>query len=98
MIRINDRSNSENAGVRKELEVDRRISGLTNRNRASALIEQAGLAKTRVGGAEVSEHDANYVVVHPGATSRDVLRLIDLVRARVKERFNVELEQEITVW
>ncbi len=65
---------------------------------ADALIEQAGLAKTRVGGAEVSDRDANYVVVHPGATSRDVLRLIDLVRARVKERFNVELEQEIAVW
>jgi len=56
------------------------------------------LAKTRVGGAEVSDRDANYIVVHPGATSRDVLRLIDLVRARVKERFSVELEQEITVW
>ena len=65
---------------------------------AAALIEQAGLARTRVGGAEVSDRDANYVVVHPGASSRDVLRLIDLVRSRVKERFNVELEQEITVW
>jgi UDP-N-acetylenolpyruvoylglucosamine reductase len=27
-----------------------------------------------------------------------VLRLIDLVRSRVQERFNVTLEQEITVW
>ncbi|MBI1916801.1 MAG: UDP-N-acetylmuramate dehydrogenase [Planctomycetes bacterium] len=65
---------------------------------AAALIEQAGLAKTRVGGAEVSERDANFFVVHAGATSRDVLRLIDLVRSRVLERFNVELELEITVW
>ncbi|MFO0844068.1 MAG: UDP-N-acetylmuramate dehydrogenase [Gemmataceae bacterium] len=65
---------------------------------ASALIGQAGLEKTRVGGAEVSDRDANYIVVHPGATSRDVLRLIDLVRARVQERFNVRLEQEIAVW
>ena len=65
---------------------------------ASALIEQAGLAKTRVGGAEVSERDANYIVAHPGATSRDVLRLIDLVRSRVLERFNAELELELAVW
>jgi UDP-N-acetylmuramate dehydrogenase len=65
---------------------------------AAALIEQAGLARTRVGGAEVSDRDANYVVVHPGASSRDVLRLIDLVQTRVRERFNVELEREITVW
>jgi len=65
---------------------------------ASALIEQAGLAKTRVGGAEVSERDAGFIVVHPGGTSRDVLRLIDLVRSRVHERFGVELELEIRVW
>jgi UDP-N-acetylmuramate dehydrogenase len=65
---------------------------------AAALIEQAGLQRTRVGGVEVSDRDANYLVVHPGATSRDVLRLVDLVRSRVKERFNVLLEPEITVW
>ena len=65
---------------------------------ASALIEQAGLAKTRVGGAEVSERDAGFIVVHPGGTARDVLRLIDLVRSRVQERFGVELELEIRVW
>jgi UDP-N-acetylmuramate dehydrogenase len=65
---------------------------------ASALIEQTGLAKTRVGGAEVSERDASFIVVHPGGTARDVLRLIDLVRSRVQERFGVELELEIGVW
>ena len=65
---------------------------------ASAMIEQAGLAQTKVGGAEVSDRDANYIVVHKGATSRDVLRLIDLMRSRVQERFGVALKQEITVW
>jgi UDP-N-acetylmuramate dehydrogenase len=65
---------------------------------AAVLIEQAGLKRTRVGGVEISDRDANYVVVHPGAASRDVLRLIDLVRTRVRERFDVPLEQEITVW
>jgi UDP-N-acetylmuramate dehydrogenase len=65
---------------------------------AAALIAQSGLAGTKVGGAEVSERDANYLIAHPGATSRDVLRLIDLVRSRVLERFNAELELEITVW
>jgi UDP-N-acetylmuramate dehydrogenase len=65
---------------------------------AAALVDQAGLARTRVGGAEVSDRDADYVVVHPGASSRDVLRLIELVGSRVRERFGVELECEITVW
>jgi UDP-N-acetylmuramate dehydrogenase len=65
---------------------------------AAALITQAGLARTRVGKAEVSERDANFVVVSPGAASRDVLRLIDLVRSRVHERFHVELELDLDVW
>ncbi len=65
---------------------------------AAALIEQAALAGTRVGGAEVSERHANFIVAHPGATARDVLRLIDLIRSRVQERFHVELELEISVW
>jgi len=65
---------------------------------AATLLEQAGLARTKVGGAEVSDRDSNYIVVHPGATSRDVLRLMDLMKSRVQERFGVELEREITVW
>lgn len=65
---------------------------------AGELIEQTGLAKTRVGGAEISDRDANYIVALPGATARDVHRLIDLVRTRVRERFNVELELELSEW
>ena len=62
------------------------------------LIEQAALTKTRVGGAEVSDRNANYIIAHPGATARDVLRLIELVRARVKKQFVIELELEIAIW
>jgi UDP-N-acetylmuramate dehydrogenase len=65
---------------------------------AAQLIEQAGLAKTRVGGAEVSDRNPNFIVAHPGASARDVLRLIDLVRSRIKERFAVDLELDIAVW
>ncbi len=65
---------------------------------ATALIAQAGLAGTKVGGAEISDRDANYVVAHEGACSRDVLRLIDLVRSQVLERFNTELELALSVW
>ncbi len=65
---------------------------------AAALIENAGLARTRVGGAEVSERDPNSIIVHPGGTARDVLRLIDLVHTKVQEKFHVEMELEIAVW
>jgi len=65
---------------------------------AAALIEQAGLARTKVGNVEVSERDAASFIVHPGGTVQDVLRLIDLVRTRVQEKFQVEMELEITLW
>lgn len=65
---------------------------------AAALVEQAGLARTRVGGAEVSERDSNCINIHPGCNTRDVLRLIDLMRSKVQERFGVELELEVAVW
>jgi UDP-N-acetylmuramate dehydrogenase len=65
---------------------------------AGMLIDQAGLKGTRVGGAEVSDRHANFIIAEPGATSEDVLKLIDLVRSRVAERLGVELETEIEVW
>jgi UDP-N-acetylmuramate dehydrogenase len=65
---------------------------------SGALIEQAGLKGTRVGGAEVSDRHANFIVTCPEATSADVLRLIDLIQSKVSEQFGVELELEIQVW
>jgi UDP-N-acetylmuramate dehydrogenase len=65
---------------------------------AAGLIEQAGLTGTRVGGAEISDRHANCVVVEPGSSARDVLRLIDLIRSRVQEQFHVELELDISIW
>lgn len=65
---------------------------------AGMLIDQAGLKGTRVGGAEVSDRHANFIIAEPGATAQDVLRLIELVRSRVADRLGVELETEIEVW
>ncbi len=65
---------------------------------AGALIDQAGLKSTRLGGAEISDRHANFVVTHDGCKSEDVLRLIDLVRSKIAEQFGVELELEIQVW
>jgi UDP-N-acetylmuramate dehydrogenase len=65
---------------------------------AATLVAQAGLVGSRVGGAEVSERDANFIVSRPGTSSRDILRLIDLMRSRVRERSSVELELELVIW
>ena len=64
---------------------------------AGRLIEQAGLKGTRSGNVEVSPVHANFFVNHGGATAKDVLRLIETVRTRVRERFGIELELEIEI-
>jgi UDP-N-acetylmuramate dehydrogenase len=65
---------------------------------AGMLIDQSGLKGERVGSVEVSQRHANFFIAHPGATARDVLQLIDVVRNRVAERMGVELETEIEIW
>ncbi len=65
---------------------------------AGMLIDQAGLKNTRYGQAEVSERHANFIIADEGATSQDVLQLIDVVRQRVFDRLGIELESEIEVW
>lgn len=66
--------------------------------RAGQLIEQAGLKGTRIGGAEVNDRHANFIVTHDGASTSDVLRLMDLVRSKVSDQFGVHLEPEVKIW
>lgn len=61
---------------------------------ASQLIDQAGLKGRRVGGAQVSEKHAGFIVNVGNATCQDVLDLVELCRATVRERFGQELELE----
>lgn len=65
---------------------------------AGMLIDQAGLKGTQIGGAEVSDRHANFIVANKNCSAQDVLRLIDLVRGKVAERFGIELELEIQIW
>lgn len=65
---------------------------------AGWLIDEAGLKGTRIGNAEISDRHANFIVSHPGASAKDVQRLIDLARSRVSEQFGVDLEPEVQIW
>jgi UDP-N-acetylmuramate dehydrogenase len=65
---------------------------------AGALIDRAGLKGLHIGGAIVSEKHANFIIAQKGCKSRDVMRLIEAVRQRVKEKFDIELELEVEIW
>ncbi len=65
---------------------------------AGALIDRTGLKGLQVGGAKVSDKHANFIVAQKGCKSADVLRLVDAIKERVKEQFDIELETEIETW
>jgi UDP-N-acetylmuramate dehydrogenase len=67
------------------------------RESAGRLIEAAGLRGARVGGAEIAQKHANYIVNLGGASSADVLGLIEIARARVFKEFGIELELEVQI-
>lgn len=62
---------------------------------AGRLIEAAGLKGARVGGAQISDLHANYIVNTGGATAEDVVALIRLAREAVKDSNGIELRPEI---
>jgi len=65
---------------------------------AGALIDRAGLKGLQIGGATVSDKHANFIIAGKDCKSRDVMRLIDAIKQRVKEQFSTELELEIEIW
>ncbi|OPZ92240.1 MAG: UDP-N-acetylenolpyruvoylglucosamine reductase [candidate division TA06 bacterium ADurb.Bin417] len=62
---------------------------------AGRLIEAAGCKGWREGDALVSDRHANFIVNTGAASARQVLGLIERVRAAVRSRFGIELELEI---
>lgn len=65
---------------------------------AGKLIQDAGLRGYRVGGAQVSEKHAGFVINAGGATAADVRALIADVQARVFENEGVHMEPEVRMW
>ena len=64
---------------------------------AAQLIDECGLKGLAVGGAQVSEKHAGFVINKNNATCEDVKKLIDIIKSTVKEKAGYELECEIKI-
>lgn len=62
---------------------------------AGKIIEESGCKGLMVGGAQVSEKHANFIVNRKDATGDDVVKLIIAVQKKVYEKFNIKLKPEI---
>ena len=65
--------------------------------RAAELIEECGLKGKKIGDAQISEKHANFIVNLGQASSEDVLKLINLVKKEVKNKFGIKLKEEIQI-
>lgn len=64
---------------------------------SARLISEAGLKGTRVGGAEVSPKHPNFIVNHGDATFEDISKILTIVKNKIKELYNIQLEEEIII-
>jgi len=65
---------------------------------AGLLIELSELKGKQIGDAKISEEHANFIINLGNATSDDVMSLINLIKKTVKEKFLVDLEEEIKIF
>jgi UDP-N-acetylmuramate dehydrogenase len=68
-----------------------------NGESAGKMIDQLGLKGHRVGGAFVSDIHANFILNDGTATTYDVEELLADIKKKVKDHYNVELEQEVSI-
>jgi len=62
---------------------------------AGELIEGCGLKGKRIGNVKISEKHANFIVNLGGGKAKDVKKLINLAKKKIKEKFGITLEEEI---
>jgi UDP-N-acetylmuramate dehydrogenase len=62
------------------------------------LIERAGLKGKQVGHVTMFDQNPNYFIAKSGAKSADVLQLVEMVRAQVKERLAIDLPLAVQIW
>ncbi|MEI7533907.1 MAG: UDP-N-acetylmuramate dehydrogenase [Verrucomicrobiae bacterium] len=64
---------------------------------AGRLIDELGLKNTKVGGARISQEHGNFLVNDGGATAKDVLELIGILRAKAKAERGIDLHTEVEI-
>ena len=69
----------------------------TSERGAWSLINDLSLSGFRLGGAMVSTKHSNFIINAGGASASDVLGLISLIKEKVKNKFDIELEEELRV-
>ena len=61
------------------------------------LIDDCGLKGYQIGGAQISEKHAGFIINKKNATTKDIIDLIEYTKKKVYERFGVKIEEEVEI-
>lgn len=79
----------------EEFEKESGTKSRGNRVPAGWLLDKVGLRGHKIGGAATSPMHPNYFINTNNATSADIVKLIELSKKKVKEKFNIDLQEEL---
>ena len=85
----------ENEKLCQEFEKEKGVPVRNKTLPAGWVIEQAGLLGKQIGGAQVSEKHANYIINAGEATASDVIMLVSFVKQQVRDQFGIQLTEEV---
>jgi len=86
---------AKNKDLKKQFEIDTGQKIRDDKIPAPWLIEEAGMKGEKIGGAMVSEKHANFIVNTGGATAEDVITLAAVIKTRVRNKFGIQLQEEV---
>ena len=98
---ITDKKNNASKSRKKTQPLKYRSAGSIFKNpndiAAGYLIDQAGLKGQRIGGSEISQKHANFIINLGNAKCNEVLELISIIKNKVHNLYNIKLELEIKI-
>lgn len=81
----------------EKFEKDKNVQSRGGKVPAGWLIEEAGLKGLQVGGAQISNKQANFIVNTKDATQKEVLVLASIAKEKVRNKFRVQLKEEVEI-
>jgi UDP-N-acetylmuramate dehydrogenase len=85
----------ENRDLKERFESETESRIVDGKIPAGWLIDRVNLLGKKIGGAMVSEKNGNFIINNGNATSKDIIALAGIIKQEVKNKFGVELEEEI---
>lgn len=98
---ILEKMNTNNISRKEKQPIDKPSAGSVFKRGenfiAAKLIDECGLKGYKIGGAQISDKHAGFIINTGNATAKDVLDLIDYIKEQVKQKTGYIIQEEIQI-